>query len=215
MVQHRWSRSASQLETTAFPFWFLILSFLYTILSLVSFKKKQYIFIIKELCNRNKNTNILDSASCVLRLDYKVNAMLFMICFIIGLSESLKIVLSPLKFAAPCFWDQVIHRIPDSRCTKEPVWPNTTGEVLSPRDDVRSWTGTFATTTEKKWSSRSPRMALVDSYCPVGAKALVGMTATLNSRWDPGGRHAWQTTCMIRYLEMQHNHLWDLECPGF
>ena len=115
-----------------------------------------------------------------------------------------------LKFAAPCFWDQVIHRIPDSRCTKKTLWPNTTGEVLSPRNDVRGGARAFATTTEKKWSSCSPWMALVDTFCPVG-----GGIATSKSRWDLGGKHSWQTMCIIFYLEMHHSHSLDLEYPTF
>lgn len=136
-------------------------------------------------------------------------------CFTISISEFLKSPLFLLKFAAPCFWDQVIHRIPDSRCTKEPIWPNTTGEVLSPRNDVWGWTRAFATTAEKKWSSCSPWMALVGTCCPVRAMLLVGTTATSKSRWNLGGKHAWHTICIIFYLEMYHSHLWDLEHPGF
>lgn len=135
--------------------------------------------------------------------------------FIVGISESLKSVLFLLQFTAPCVWDQVIHCIPDSRCTEEPLWPNTTGKVLSPRNDVWSWARAFATTAEKKWSPCSPWMALVDTYCQVGAMPSVGMIATSKSRWELGGKHSCQNMCLILFLEMHQTHLLDLEYPSF
>lgn len=55
-------------------------------------------------------------------VDCKANATLLMIFLIYRWDfRTSEIVLLLLQFTAPCVRHQVIHRIPDSRCTEEPL----------------------------------------------------------------------------------------------